>query len=345
MSLIKEDYGKYKMPSFEEFSDEGMTTLYRVAFSDQIPNLFKYGYSREFTGSKGGNMYGPGVYCTLSLKGTIYNVKTKPEYGNCIVKMRLIGGLDRFLIFDERLAKETYGESWNIGNQIRQLTNNERTAREVEQLLRGYHIGANRTAPAAWNVWRRYRKALWERYKIRGLVYKGNRDGFCVLPYDFSSIIPYAVSYDQGKTFKTKFNQEQYERLHKTIDAEFRYKGQNDITDVITPVNGYCTVINSKNEYNLIDINTDKFVFPVWVDIVLGNVDDDGDFFFTYKGLNLQGNTNGTFRVGHRDFPLSILPEKAEDIIKAKENWRQKRNMLQEAKNNFYGFLNRLIEI
>ena len=37
-------------------------------------------------------MYGAGVYCTYKLEDSIHNVKTKPEYGDCIVKMFLIVG-------------------------------------------------------------------------------------------------------------------------------------------------------------------------------------------------------------------------------------------------------------
>lgn len=342
MPIIKEDYGKYKMPSFEEFFGDGMVTLYRVAKSKQMDSIFKYGLSREYTGSAGGNMYGPGVYCTLTLSDTIHNVKTKPHYGDCIIMMRLIGGFDRFLIFDRGLAQQIYGSSWHLGDQIIQLTGDKRMARTIENFEYQYNLGSHRTAPAAHEVWLRYEKSLWQKHKIRGLIYKGAADGFCVLPYDFSSIIPVAVSYDQGKTFEKRFTKDLYTRMQKTIDAEFRYKGNGQIKDVITPVNGYCTVINYKNQYNLIDINTDKFIFPVWVDIILGNVDEDGDFHFSYKGLNLTGNVNGTFRAGHKDFPLGALPVMAEGIIKAKENWKKKREMFQEAKNNFDILLERI---
>ena len=44
----------------------------------------------------------------------------------------------------------------------------------------------------------------------RGIIYKGNRDGHCALPYDFSSVIPYSVSFDEGKTFKKMFNNDLY---------------------------------------------------------------------------------------------------------------------------------------
>ena len=334
--MLDEKYGQYEMPSMESFADENaMVTLYRVAFSKDIPSIFKYGYSREFTSSKGGNMYGPGVYCTVKLGDTIHNVKTKPEYGDCIVKMRLIGGFDRFLVFDEWLAKQTYGNSWRIEDQVILLTGSHEFAAKVRMFMNSGEVTHSRTAPAAYLVWRAYAKQLWQKYKIRGFVYKGNRDGFCALPFDFSAVIPYAVSYDQGKTFITKFNQEQYDRMQKTIDAEFRYKGQ--FQDVMTPVNGFCAVSKNRDQWNLVDISTDELVSPVWLDIILGNVDDDGDFFFTYKDVEYRANVNNkmVYNRGHAWFPLSELPQKTEEILQRRAERGKKKLEENEIVNIF----------
>ena len=314
MAVIDEKYGQYEMPSMEAFNDENMTTLYRVAFSNDVPSIFKYGYSREFTGGKGGNMYGPGVYCTVRLADTIENVKTKPEYGNCIIKMRLIGGFDRFIIFDERKARETYGPSWRVWDQVLYLTGSHDFAEKVKNFMSRPDVTHHRTAPAAYLVWREYREKLWQKYKIRGFIYKGNRDGFCALPFDFSAVIPYAVSYDYGKSFITKFSQEQYDRMQKTIDAEFRYKGE--FKEVLTPVNGFCAVSKGRDEWNLIDISNDELVSPVWFEIILGNVDDDGDFSFSYDDITFRANVHDkmVYNRGHAWFPLSELPQKVTEI-------------------------------
>lgn len=64
--MLYEEDGNYKLPSMQEIDNgTGMTTLYRVAFKNQLESLFKYGYNRAFTGTKGGNMYGL-VYIVLS---------------------------------------------------------------------------------------------------------------------------------------------------------------------------------------------------------------------------------------------------------------------------------------
>ena len=70
--LTENDSNSFVLPSMEEIEKgDGMTMLYRVAFSNQLDSLFKYGYNRAFTVSKGGNMYGPGVYCTCKLSDSI----------------------------------------------------------------------------------------------------------------------------------------------------------------------------------------------------------------------------------------------------------------------------------
>lgn len=83
-----------------------------------IDSLFTYGFSREFTGGNGGNMYGAGVY-------SVYNLRSSNEkatgYGSAIIKLKLLGGYKDFLIFSKQLAKATYGEHWHITQQIKDI--------------------------------------------------------------------------------------------------------------------------------------------------------------------------------------------------------------------------------
>ena len=81
----------------EDFESDGFY-VYHGTRPEFLTGLGEAGLERIFTAANGGNMYGPGVYCTFNLKDSIHNVKTKPEYGNCIVQMRLIGGFNGFII-------------------------------------------------------------------------------------------------------------------------------------------------------------------------------------------------------------------------------------------------------
>jgi len=290
--ILYEEEGNYKMPSMQEIDNgAGMVTLYRVAFKNQLESLFKYGYNRAFTGTKGGNMYGPGVYCTFKLSDTIHNVKTKPEYGDCIVSMRLIGGFDKFIIFDENLAKQTYGNAWKIKDQLVNVAGfDERTARETEYACsRESDLYHTRTAPAAYYIWRKFRHSLFKNHGVKGLIYKGNRDGHCALPYEFSAVIPYAVSFDQGKTFQKKFNNELYNFIKDHTDVEFRFGGKFE--EVSQSVRGFTMVKNNSGKYNIIQNETNKEISNLWFDEVDGQINpESGIFGFTCNNIHFYGS-------------------------------------------------------
>ena len=282
----------YRMPSMEEIdSGQGMPTLYRVAFKNQLESTFKYGYNRVFTGTKGGNMYGPGVYCTFLLNDSIYNVKTKPIYGDCIIQMRLIGGYEGFIIFDENLARQTYGEEWTIAQQLVNVAGFDK--KQAKYIERNCSYASNlyhgRTAPAAHYIWRNIRSDLFMKHGVKGLIYKGNNDGHCALPYDFSSVIPYAVSFDQGRSFTKRFNESMYNFLKDHPDVVFRYGGKYH--DVFQSVAGFTLVKNKGGKYNIIQNDTNKLISQKWFDEVKGQINaDSGVFSFKCNGIWFNGN-------------------------------------------------------
>lgn len=272
-------------------TNRSMITLYRVAFSNQLDSIFKNGYRRDFTGTKGGNMYGPGVYCTFRLEDSINNVRTKPEYGNCIIEMRLIGGFNGFIIFDERWAKRVYGDKWKIEDQLVNVAGFDR-ANAINIVS---NIGAHsdlyngRTAPAAYSLWSRVKKDIFQQRGVRGLIYKGNRDGHCALPYDFSSVIPFAVSFDEGRTFQKRFNRVLYDNVIDHPDVQFRYGGK--YKTVFRAVKGFTMVKDERGKYNLINSANDKPISQVWFDDVRGAIDPStGTFGFTYGGFEFYGS-------------------------------------------------------
>ena len=108
-------------------------------------------------------------------------------YGDAMIQSKLIGGFDRFLIFDERLAKKYYGEKHSILNQLESFLP-KNIAKDLYDKY-GYSIKQYAYAP--------------KQYNIRGAIYPWGRVT-AVLPYDFSSLIPYAVSYDGGKTWRKR---------------------------------------------------------------------------------------------------------------------------------------------
>jgi len=288
---IDEDYGQYAMPTIDDIEGEKMTTMYRVAFKNQLDSIFEFGYNRAFTGSKGGNMYGAGVYCTYKLEDSVYNLKTKPEYGDCIVKMFLIGGFDGFIIFDEHNAKNIYGKDWRIKDQLIRRFGVSRL--DAEMIERRCSLASNsmyhgRTAPSAFVFSSNYKNLIKEK-GIRGVIYKGNRDGHCVVPYDFSAVIPYSVSFDGGKTFKKMFKPETYQRMQDSIDVHFRYG--NKYAKVFESVKGFTMVQNREGKYNFVDNSDDKELSPYWFDDILSKINpNNGTFGFKFGGHDFIGS-------------------------------------------------------
>lgn len=266
-------------------NSRGTTDLFRVAFKNDVNSIFKYGYSREFTSTKGGNMYGPGVYCTYLFSDTVRNVKTKPLYGDCIIKMKLVGGFKNFMIFEENIAKKVYGSKWRIRDQLVNVCNlDEKTARSVERELSFssdlYNV---RTAPAAHSLWLKFGTNLFK-MNVRGLIYIGGNDGHCALVYNFADVIPYSVSYDEGKTFQKKFNQKMFDHLQAHADVAFRFAA--DFEQAFNSVRGFTIVKNKSGKYNVIQNKTNKPIFKVWFDDIMSQINpNNGIFGIKHKGI------------------------------------------------------------
>lgn len=266
--------------------------IYRVAFKKQINTIFKTGYVRDFTASKGGNMYGPGVYTTYDFKDTVFNLRTKPEYGDCIMCMKLVNGFKNFIIFDERLAKKYYGRNWEIENQLSKLNLPEHIIKKL--IYKFEHTDGElyhgRTAPKAYALWTTLREELFS-YGVRGLIYKGHRDGHCALCYDFSSVIPFKVSYDGGKTWKIPEDANTLKNfIENNVDVQFKYNRKYD--SILKPINGYAIVKNN-NKYNIINGKTDNFISKQWFDYIDGQINPTTNFFvFIYDNIRFVGSVD-----------------------------------------------------
>lgn len=273
--------------------------LYRVAAQEQIDSIFTYGYNRAYTKSRGGNMYGPGVYCTLTFHDTFNNL-TK-EYGDTIIKMRLLNGLENFLIFEPTIAKRVYGDKWQLEEQVKQMTGwDDKTISAKLNVIWAERQNTKRPAQAAHHLWLAYGMKLIDEWNIRGLVYYGNRDGLCALVYDFSALVPfeYAISWRDkvtGKIRLGKFQQRKTDNIEQYLndhpDVRFRF-GNRSFSVIGQAVNGFAVVQNN-SKYNILNCNTEQLLSKVWFDAIDGQIDaDTGEFAFLYKSIKFIGNVN-----------------------------------------------------
>jgi hypothetical protein len=289
--LDEADYMDYDIPTLEQLDSPDMITLYHVTHKRNVESIFKFGMDRVF-----GNVmaYGDGVYSTFSVENARSLIGSR--YGDVILQLKLIGGFDRFLIFDRNLARKYYGDNWQIIDQLKTMVPED----IAEKLYSRY--GNCETSYA--------RHAI--EYKIRGAVYPW---GGCtaVLPYDFSSTIPYAASYDYGKTFKKKATQDTVDRFHGSLDVKYRfgdtyreYGRPIKYKDANGNLTSYFTARKHNGKWNMVNGKTGEEISPIDFESVNPLDSETGKFMFEYAGEHLTGTISG-FYFNEDDEEMDII--------------------------------------
>ena len=264
-----------------------------------IKSLFRRGFSREYTGSNGGNMYGAGVY-------NVYNLRSSNEkasgYGRYIVQSYVIDGYKDFLIFNEELAKKYYGENWWIGNQIKLLMPRQIAQQVLNIFGRRLYMNDNNTlykntSDIAVNITDFLGNKIYST-KIRGIIYSGGHDGCCAFVRDFTDVYPYAYSTDNGRTWKKEINTGLMQHLMGNIDTDFELKGRLNDTgkkqfdDVAKKsINGFA-IVYKHNKVNYYSVETRSLISNVWFDEGM-NFDEDGYAEVVYQGSPLCVHNDG----------------------------------------------------
>ena len=282
---------------------------YTVGKKSQIDGVFNNGYSRQFAGDAEGVDYGIGVYCNIS-----YNDKETPReslarysrdpYNNCIFRNELRGGLNRFLIFDEGFARKVYGERYLIKDQVYTLFPREvaddlgadmvrymkmDTSREgngnhmngrtagLLQFMMSKHLKGNVANPAKY-------ESIFGKYNVRGAIYRGRADGFCMVVYNYDEIIPVGYSVDGGKTYIRKNVKYTYpdvvrrlKHLYKKVDFPIAIQG-DDKTYY------FAKVQKNNGKWNYIDASTKCEISVVDFDSCTSINPSNGMFQIEYGG-------------------------------------------------------------
>ena len=308
-----------------------------------INSLMKYGFSREYTGANGGNMYGPGVYNVYSLRSS--NEKAT-GYGSYIVKSYLLGGYKDFLIFNSDMAKKVYGDKWWIGDQIKMLMPTK-IAQSVLDRFRLYMNNNHncddvRTSDIAVSI-TNYLGTNISKTKIRGIVYSGGHDGHCAFVRNFSDVIPHSYSKDNGKTWIKAITDELIWRAgHNTdVDATLRNstndEGKKNFDDVADrSINGY-VVVYKGNKSNYFEVATNKLISNIWFDFA-ANFDEDGEASVIYQGKKfiISKYEDGNFVVYDEDgLPFCYLNDLPQEILQL-ENKAYIKSLLMETLQKKY---------
>ncbi len=295
LSIVKSGEKVYHRPSDSRGSDPLAV----------VKSLFKYGFSREYTGSNGGNMYGTGVY-------NVYNLRSSNEnangYGRYIVQSYVIGGYKDFLIFNSDIAKKYYGNDWWIGKQIKRLFP-EKIASGIlrvfgnQLFMNDYNSLSKKTASLLYKIFNFVGESGMRQTKIRGFIYDGWHDGSCAFVRDFSDVCPYAWSSDNGKTWKTDVTEELMRRVVGNIDTEFELKDKNidgsgKFDNVAKKsINGFAMVYRGSS-INYYSVETKSLISDTWFDMGT-NFDDDGfaEVLYNNEKLCIEDNGGGQYTV------------------------------------------------
>lgn len=324
--------------------EQGVPLYHRPADSNTgdklatIKSLMTTGFSREYTGDNGGNMYGPGVYNVYTLKSS--NEKAR-GYGKYIVKSYLLGGWKDFLVFNIDMAKEVYGSEWEIDKQIEKLFPSYMAKKVFERFnvlnskpdysnglySRGaLYMNNNATSMAikTSNIAVKITDFLGghiSKTKVRGIIYSGNHDGECAFVRNFSEVIPHSYSDDNGKTWKKGITDELVWRAGHDTDVFATLKGSGLFDDVADrSINGF-VIVKKGGKYNYFNVAENDIISNVWFDRAF-NFDDGiaevqyGDKFFKIQYDEFDEEYIVLDKEGNGVCYLNSLPEYAKKIQK-----------------------------
>ena len=295
--------------------------VYTVTPKNNIESIFSHGFSREFLGDNEGIDYGKGVYVNLSLKDSLNRLSYTRN--GCIIRSVLDDSvLDRYLIFDASLSSKVYG-STNIKDQIFRLFT-PKDAKEMWGDIEGYmrkfpdakqtmhgrtagllqYMMSKRLHPNTHNC-AKYEK-MFLNNNIHGAIYRGNKDGFCLVAYNFTDIIPESFTTD-GHTFKKK----EYEG--PKVDVVKKYHGKFDkifqpVPIIINGKKTYFSLVYKDGKANYINTENDKLISPIYFDDAALINPENGTFSFTINGENFKGEMGGFYN-NNKLLPYSELED------------------------------------
>ena len=291
--------------------------IYHCARTKDVKSIFKYGAERCYFGTNAGNMYGPGVYTTIDLKSSIVNAH-RGDYGKVIIRFKVLNDYNKFIIWDESLAKRVYGDYWKIKDQFRLLFPNK----VIDHMKRiGHNNGSLYSYLTSHTPYAsKLAHVFWKRCNTReygginpydnvdGFVFRGNRDGQVAIFKNAKSISPYQYSKDFGKTWVTAETETTLEYTKNSFDSEYLYGHLYDKVFVVE--RGWAKVMKD-GKVNYIDKDGSE-ISDVWLDGGghFGVVDGESMAEIVYGGESFFITTDGdVYQTIDDEYPLCELEE------------------------------------
>lgn len=190
----------YKIDNFsiinENYQSYNDSIVYQGTKMDLLNSLIKSGgFSAEWFGSNGGNMYTRGVYTNYEIGQTIEGCKYN-KYGTILVKFKVKNGFNNFLIFDKRMAIKFYGQDFTLYSQLKKFPKllNE-IGEEFAYTLSKQSESEHYTSTIAYTLIRKLggtdpATKKFASLGIRGLIFYGRNDGPVAIIHNCEDIIP-----------------------------------------------------------------------------------------------------------------------------------------------------------
>ena len=131
----------------------------------------------DFKAGKGaGCMLGCGLYTTFALESQFRSGMT--AYGKAVVKFK-VTDLDKYLVWQLMPAKQIHGKDYKISDQLKKLG----VLNQVNVDLREYDEEQEKEMYTSELAVKFYNQNRWIENSIKGMIYRGKGDGYCLLKY------------------------------------------------------------------------------------------------------------------------------------------------------------------
>jgi hypothetical protein len=288
--------------------------VYHSAREKDLNSIFKFGFESFYLASNVGNMYGRGVYTTSDLESSIDNAR-KGTYGKIIVKAQLVS-YDKYLIWNEEIAKKVYGGKWSIVDQldsivppnvIEEAKNIPYQGTNLYSYITEYRDYTSKNALAVYSAGRSNSESIYN--YIEGFVFRGANDGNVTVVKNVKNLIPVYFSSNYGSTWEKGYNEKTLKHTLDDFDVDYLYGKKYTKTSV--PSNGYSKVTNKEGKINYIDKDGNE-VSETWLDSGGDFTDYDGILLATimYRDKVLLLGTDGAIYLNAEDeYPICFSDE------------------------------------
>ena len=295
--------------------DTSKSYVYHCAKEGTVNSIFKYGFESFYLAKGAGNFYGRGVYTTTDLASSIDNAR-RGTYGKTIIKCQVIS-YDRFLIWNQEIAKKIYGDKWNIVDQLNSLVPSE-IIEESKKINQGndnlysfiirYPEYASDNALAVFRTQGQFKgKSIYD--YVEGFVFKGTNDGNVAVVKNVKNLIPVYSSRVYGSNWEKGFDDHTLKYTLGDFDVDHLYGKKYSKTWVAE--NGYAKVMNAQGKINYID-KDGKEVSETWLNSGGDFTNQDGILLATvmYNDHVILLGTDGAIYLHSEDeYPICFSDE------------------------------------